>query len=131
MRGIMKRWMGIVAVLACYPALASDYDGSKLLICAPVEAMECVSGDGCERKLPAEIGAPAFMRIDISKKVVVGPKQTSPILLVKQDEEQVMLQGNERGFGWTIVLDQEDGSLVATLANNSGAFVLFGSCTPL
>jgi hypothetical protein len=128
----MKHWsIGLVALLCCSPALGGDFDGSKLLICAPVEAMDCVSGEGCERKLPEDVGAPAFMRVDVQKKVVVGPKSTSPILFIDKDEEQILLQGKERTFGWTISLSQDDGKMVATLADNSGAFVLFGSCTPL
>jgi hypothetical protein len=128
----MKYWStGLIALLCCAPAVAGDFDGSKMLICAPVEAMDCVSGDGCERKLPEEVGAPAFMRVDVQKKVIVGPKQTSQIMLVDKDDEQILLQGKERTFGWTISLSQDDGKMVATLADNSGAFVLFGSCTPL
>jgi hypothetical protein len=128
----MKHWsIGLIALLCCSPAVAGDFDGSKLLICAPVEAMDCVSGGGCEQKLPEEVGAPAFMRVDVQKKVVVGPKQTSQILRISKDDEQIVLQGQERSFGWTIALSQDDGKMVLTLADNSGAFVLFGSCTPL
>jgi hypothetical protein len=128
----MKHWsIGLIALMCCGAAQSADFDGSKMLICAPIEAMDCASGDGCERKLPEEVGAPAFMRVDVQKKVVIGPKQTSPILLIDKDDEQILLQGKERTFGWTISLDQDDGRMVATLVDHQGAFVLFGSCTPL
>jgi hypothetical protein len=93
--------------------------------------MDCVSGEACTRGLPAEIGAPPFMRVDVGKKVIVGPKRTTPILYVDMDDRQMLLQGKEHNYGWTIALDQEDGKLVATLVDNRGVFVLFGSCTPL
>jgi len=47
------------------------------------------------------------------------------------NEEQILLQGKELGYGWTFALDQEGGKFSATLVNRDGVFVLFGSCTPL
>jgi hypothetical protein len=79
--------------------------------------------------LPEEIGAPAFMRIDLAKKAVIGPNTTSDILLQDKSGKQLLLQGREAGFGWTIVVNQESGELTATLANRNGAYVLYGACT--
>ena len=110
------------------PALASDFDGSRVLICAPVQAFDCAAGEDCGKGLPEEVGAPAFMRIDVPNKAVIGPKRTSPILLVDKSDGQLVLQGTELGYGWVIALDQETGKMTATLANREGAFVLFGSC---
>lgn len=112
-------------------AMAGDFDGSKKLICATVEAMECSSGEGCEAGIPDEVGAPAFMRIDFAKKVVVGPKRTSPIRTMDKEENQILLQGTELGLGWNMAINTANGKLVATFSNRDGAFVLFGSCTPL
>jgi hypothetical protein len=39
------------------------------------------------------------------------------------------LMGTEMGLGWTIALDQSDGSMATTLTNREGAFVFFGTCT--
>jgi len=111
-------------------ALAGDFDGSKPLICAPVTALECVRGDDCISGLPEDVGAPAFMRIDFVKRAVVGPKLTSPILLLEKTESQLLLQGREADFGWTMALDALTGELTLTLASQNGAYVLFGSCTP-
>ena len=47
-----------------------------------------------------------------------------------KSDDQIFLQGKELGFGWTLVLDQESGTMSATLVNRAGAVVLFGSCTP-
>src|SRR5262249_25053876 len=78
--------------------------------------------------LPEEIGAPAFMRIDVPNKAVIGPKRTSPILLADKSDTQLMLQGSEFGYGWIIVVDQETGRMTLTLANRENVFVLFGPC---
>ena len=130
----MQRVMhiGVVLVMITFGiASARDFDGSKLLICAPVEAMECASGEECLKERPEDIGAPNFLRIDFAQKAIVGPKQTTPILFMDKSDTQILLQGKEHGYGWTLVLDQESGAMIVTLANREGAVVLFGSCTPL
>ena len=63
--------------------------------------------------------------------MIVGPKQTTPILFMDKSDDQILLQGKELGYGWTLALDQESGTMTATLVNREGAVVLFGSCTPL
>jgi hypothetical protein len=124
-----------VAVLLVFitfeTASAGDFDGSKLLICATVEAMDCVSGDDCTKGRPGDIGAPAFLRIDFAKKAIAGPKQSTPIVSMDNSDYQILLQGKEHGYAWTLALDQESGKMTATMVNREGVFVLFGSCTPL
>ena len=113
------------------PAFAADFDGSGPLICAPVEAVECHSGEKCEAGIPDDVGAPAFMRIDFARKVIVGPKRTSPIRSMEKDEKQILLQGTELGLAWSMALNIMDGKMVSTFSSRDGAYVLFGSCAPL
>jgi hypothetical protein len=112
-------------------ALAADFDGSNPLICATVDAMDCVSGQDCAKGRPGEMGAPAFLRIDFAKKTIGGTKRTTSIVSMDISENQILFQGKELDYGWTLALDQESGKFAATLANRDGVFVLFGSCTPL
>jgi hypothetical protein len=130
----MTRVMSLVAALALMTwgaAAAGDFDGSKLLICAPVEALDCGPGEGCTKERPEDVGAPNFLRIDIANNVIVGPKQTTPILLMDKSADQLLLQGKELGYAWTLVLDQDSGAMTVTLVNREATFVLFGPCTPL
>jgi hypothetical protein len=96
-----------------------------------VEAINCAAGEACTKGRPDAIGAPRFLRIDVAQKVIVGPQRTTPILFMDNSDAQLLLQGTELGYGWTLVLDQESGTMSATLVNREGAVVLFGSCTPL
>jgi hypothetical protein len=130
MKNIRNLVMAGLSILAV-PVLAADFDGSKLLLCATQAALDCSRGDDCASGLPEEIGAPTFMRIDLAKKAVIGPHTTSDILLQDKSDKQLLLQGREAGFGWTIVVDQQSGELTATLANRNGAYVLYGACTVL
>jgi hypothetical protein len=109
---------------------AGDFDGSKPLICAPVQAMECYAGEECKMELPEAVGAPAFMRIDFNQRRVVGPKRSSAIETITADERQLLMQGIELGHAWSLALNYESGKMILTLAGNDVAFVLFGACTP-
>jgi hypothetical protein len=110
---------------------AGDFDGSVPLICATIDAMDCVPGQDCMKGRAGDMGAPPFMRIDFTKKTIGGPKRTTSIISMDKSESQILFQGKELEFGWTLALDQESGSFSATLVNRDGVFVLFGSCTPL
>ena len=103
MKNIRNRVLLSLSLLAV-PALAADFDGSKPLLCATQSALDCARGDDCAAGLPEEIGAPSFMRIDLAKKSVIGPQTTTEILLQDKSGKQLLLQGRESGFGWTIVV---------------------------
>ena len=111
-------------------AYAGDFDGSKPLMCATIEALDCVPRE-CTKGRAAEMGAPPFMRIDFTNKTIGGVKRTTQIVSMDKTEDQILFQGKELEFGWTLALNQESGDFSATLVNRDGAFVLFGSCTPL
>jgi len=121
-------------LMACLPfhaALGADFDGSKPLICATMEAHDCDAGETCKRGLPGSVGAPVFLRIDFGKKEIVGPKRTTQIKNMEKSNEQIIMQGTELGLGWTLALDGASGALTATLVNRDTAVVLFGACTPM
>lgn len=129
MRATLGIALAVAAMTGSSAALAGDFDGSRPLICATVQAMDCAAGEDCLRGLASDVGAPTFMRIDFAKKAVIGPKRTSPVLFMEKTTEQVLLQGTELGFAWAIALDQRNGSMSATLVDRDGAVVLFGACT--
>jgi hypothetical protein len=110
------------------PVHGAEFDGSRLLICANVEASDCTPGQNCARQRPDDIGAPAFIRIDFNRKTIVGPKRTTEITLIEKSDRQLLLQGTELGYAWSIALDTGTGKMAATLADRMGAIVLFGSC---
>ncbi|UXU89941.1 hypothetical protein [Burkholderia sp. S-53] len=121
--------LAAISLLVCAGASAGDFDGSKPLLCATVEAHACDPGLACARALPADVGAPRFLSIDFNKKTIAGPARSAPIQFMERDQNQIAMQGTELGFAWTLVLDTRDGTMTATLVNREDAVVVFGDCT--
>ena len=127
---LLTRLALLIICSALQTALAADFDGSKPLICATMEAHDCNAGETCKRGLPGSVGAPIFLRIDFAKKEIAGPKRTTPIKNMEKGKDQIILQGTELGLGWTIALDSADGGLSAAMVDRDTAIMLFGACTP-
>jgi hypothetical protein len=123
---------GSAALLCSATAVfGADFDGSKRLICATVDAHACDPGVVCLRGLPDDIGAPRFMRIDFAEKTIAGPKRATQIRFMDNGADQILMQGTELGYAWTVVIDKTDGALSMTLVNRDDTFTVFGYCTPL
>lgn len=128
MNNFMRNTIAMLFVVVGSTAQASDFDGSRPLICATVEAVACSANDDCEAGTPDELGAPGFMRIDFAAKTIAGTKHTTKINVINKSPEQILMQGTELGYGWTMILDPQ-GKMTVTMAGSTDAFVLFGSCT--
>jgi hypothetical protein len=130
----MKMLLRAVLVFLCSTAVTvfaqEPLDGTKPLICATLEAIRCERGEPCEKGLPEDMGAPQFMRIDFSKKEIIGAAITTPIRLMEMDNLQITLQGYELGMGWTMAIDRATGKTSITLTGKDETFVIFGTCIP-
>ncbi|WP_423761537.1 hypothetical protein [Burkholderia sp. NLJ2] len=129
MNNLVRTALVATFLLDCAGACAGDFDGSKPLLCATVEAHACDPGLACARALPADVGAPRFLSIDFNKKTIAGPARSAPIQFMERDQNQIAMQGTELGFAWTLLLDTRDGTMTATLVNREDAVVVFGDCT--
>ncbi|OAJ63060.1 hypothetical protein A6V36_19655 [Paraburkholderia ginsengiterrae] len=122
--------LAILAGLAPSLGLGADFDGSKPLLCATIDAHFCNIGEVCFRTLPEILGAPAFVHINFAKKTIVGSQRSTAIRYMEAGENQLLMQGTELGYSWSIALDTKSGGMSATLVNREDVFVLFGTCTP-
>ncbi|MBP6381617.1 MAG: hypothetical protein KBG29_06100 [Pseudomonadales bacterium] len=120
----------LTTACAAGTAMAADFDGSHELICAPVLAMDCAEDAECLTGTPAQMGAPAFIRVDAAKKTVGGARRSLPILQLERTTEQLLLQGADAGQAWAMVIDASSGRMYATITGRDGAIVMIGSCTP-
>jgi len=112
------------------PAFAGDvFDGTKPLLCASIEAVDCDPGEACERGIPEIMGAPQFLRIDFLKNEIAGPLRTTKIRSVEKDDDQIILQGYEIGLGWTLAIDRVSGNARITFSGWNSSFIIFAACT--
>jgi hypothetical protein len=123
----------LALALCSTPALAGDYDGSRDLLCVPRDVADCDMAASCERVSAVMADVPAFIKVEFKKKQITsvsGPVRTTPIENLSQRDGLTILQGAQTGRAWSIVIDQVTGLLSASIADNEGAFAIFGACTP-
>jgi hypothetical protein len=143
---IMNRltWLCLTGIVFfCLPQAgnAGDFDGSKPMLCATIQAIECSPDSGCTEVSLESAGLPRFAVIDILKKVIYptkecGMNRVSTIERMETVDGKLILQGAEDGIegvrdglGWTIAVAEESGELVLTASGDDVAFVVFGACT--
>ena len=135
---------GILVSIICVfsvPAAAGDFGGSKDLLCAVMDIIECLPGGKCIEVTAEEVGIPTFLRIDfkeqkLSATFADGSNKISPIVNSEKIDGKVILQGAEDGIegvrdglGWSLAIDEENGKMVLTASGDSVAFAMFGACT--
>ena len=123
------------------PAVAGNFDGSKELLCAVMNIVECLPAGQCQQVTAEEVGIPNFLRIDFQKKQLRatfgdGSKKHSEIENLEKIDGKVILQGAEDGIegvrdglGWSMAIAEETGKMVLTASGDAVAFVMFGACT--
>ncbi len=123
----------IVALVALVPAAAraEGLDTSKPLMCSLTEVSECDGVALCKDITLDQVDLPPLWRVDFAAKLLKSEngQRTSPIAVVETGDSSLVLQGNQNGRAWTIVVERGTGHVSATVADNEGAFVLAGSCT--
>jgi len=115
------------------PAKASDFDGSRNLLCAPSDVVECDSAARCDRESNDEADLPRFVHVQFAKKRLVGTgseERSTPIQNIQNVNGLTILQGAENGRGWSVVIDQENGRMTASISDSDGTFSIFGACLP-
>jgi hypothetical protein len=132
---------GLVAVFLCFvsaPVFAGDFDGSKTLICAVMDILECQPGGKCQKETA---GIPQFFKIDFKEKKISatradGSTRSTPIENFEKIDGKVIIQGAEDGIegvrdgvGWSLAISEETGKTVLTASGDEVGFVIFGACT--
>jgi hypothetical protein len=111
--------------------MAADFDGSKPLICSALEANDCALGVGCEKGLAEDVNVPQFIRLDFTNKVMSAVGRTSKMLNQTRAGGMLTIQGIENSRAFSLTISETNGKLVAAIAGDQEAFVVFGACTPL
>lgn len=129
---IPARSFALVALVALAAAARADsLDPSQPLVCSIAEAAECDGVAACTDVTLEQIDLPPLWRVDFANKQLASEDglRTSPIGAVEALDAVLLLQGNQNGRGWTLVIERATGHLSGSAADAEGVFVLAGSCT--
>lgn len=115
-------------------AVAGSFDGSRPLLCATIETVECSAGADCVLGTAESIEVPQFLRIDFSGKVITAERPDNTILNtgitgMQTLDDRLILQGTDNGMGWTISIARDSGKMAVAVSGNAIGFIVFGACT--
>ena len=124
---VMCLW-GLIGLVV--DATADD----KTMICAAAEAVVCSKDGECFRGSVDKVNLPLFFKIDLEGKKIFsltegGQIRTSPIVSVSKDNGVTILQGAENGSGWSMIIQEADGTTTLSSAKGDTGFIVYGACT--
>jgi len=127
--------LALVTIMMPAAAIAADFDGSRPLLIAIIDVIECHPGGDCEKVSPRDARLPRFFEIDFKKKEIseIGDAQDerrTAIQSMTQEEGLLILQGAQNGRGWSVTITEANGDAVIAVSDPMSGFVLFGACTP-
>lgn len=135
---------GLIVMIICMfslPAMAADFDGSKPMLCAVIDIVECGSGGKCQQVAAEEVGIPRFLKVNFKEKAITatqasGSTKSTTIKNSEHVDGKLILQGAEDGIegvrdglGWSLAIAEESGKMVLTASGDEVGFVVFGACT--
>jgi hypothetical protein len=134
--GMLASGLGLSAALLAPGAIADSFDGNSNVICSTVNVTACTSEGLCLQGQAQTFDMPAFMIIDVKKKLVRATGDSdgdasSPIKAKAITEQSVILQGFENHRGWTMAIDRSDGSLNLSSTGPDVNFMITGNCTAI
>ena len=121
----------LLATAPAGPAQGSDFDGSRNLRCTPNHVADCNTAARCVRESLGDVDLPSFIRVQFDKKQLAGGggnERTTAIQNVQKLDGLTILQGAENGRAWSMVIDQANGRMSGSIADEGGAFAIFGAC---
>ena len=135
--GLTIAFVGLIA----FPAVAGDFDGTKPLICAVMDLIECQPGGKCQQVTAEDVGIPHFLKINFKEKKISathpdGSTRSTAIENFEKIDGKIIIQGAEDGVegvrdgvGWSLAIAEETGKTVLTASGDDVGFVIFGACT--
>lgn len=115
-------------------AVAESFDGSKPLLCATVETIECGPHAECQYGTADSLGFPQFLHIDTGKKAIGadkpdGTRLNATISSISKLDDRLVLQGVENSLGWSVSISRATGRIAVAIAGDDVTFMVFGACT--
>ncbi len=134
-------WL-LVATFAVGCAPEAPFSGSRPLLCTAAEIFECNRVQACVSVAAADVGAPEYFVVDFRERLLVttqvaAERLESPIDRMRTVGDLLILQGIEDGregrpdgAGWSVAVNDDDGTMVASAVIDDAAVLLLGACVP-
>ena len=133
--------IGLIICIFSLPAGAGDFDGSKPMLCAVMDIVECGPDGNCQKVTAEDVSIPRFLKVNFKEKKITatqtsGSKKSTTIKNSEHIDGKLILQGAEDGIegvrdgvGWSLAIAEESGKMVLTASGDEVGFVVFGACT--
>lgn len=131
----MKKFSIVLAgLLFVGLAVADNVAGVNRMLCSSNHVMLCVETGECFSIQPWEIEVPQFVVIDLKKKSISTTasselSRSTPLATVHKVDGSIYLQGFEAGRAFSIVIEEDLGTLNAAVARDGMSVTVFGACT--
>lgn len=117
-------------------AFADDVTGAEHLLCAAARGTECFSDGVCLPGNPEDWNSPRFLRVDFADKMLLtteasGQARSTPMKNIEREGDRIFIQGVEASRAFSIVLDQDSGTVSIAIALEGHVLAIFGYCTPI
>ena len=132
---VFKRTLLFIVCIWGFVSMAVNATAEdKAMICAAAESVVCLKDGECFRGSVDKVNLPLFFKIDLEGKKIFsltegGQIRTSPILSVSKDNGVTILQGAESGSGWSMIIQDADGTTTLSSAKGDTGFIVYGACT--
>lgn len=129
-----SQWAACVLFsLAAVAPLADQGPSKSALLCAITHTVSCDDEGECTQGPATAVNLPVFMDFRLAEKKVrsasaAGSRRTSSIGNMEFGEEVIVLQGGEKGVGWSATIRRADGALTGAIAADGTGYLIFGAC---
>ena len=140
MKAIIQTVLLAAGLLYTGLIMATDFDGSKTLVCANQTVSECLPSQRCRMVAPENVNLPNFFHVDTGNKVLTGKHDggidaSTPVERLEHLDGKLILQGADNGIegvpdgnGWTMVIEESTGKMSMTASGDGFVIVAFGAC---
>ena len=140
LRSLAVIFLFFYPVIAPFPAIGGDFDGTKPLGGSVDKILEIYPSRINNDADPDTVGLPRNFFIDFKEKMIRPSKdsiirRTSSIKRIEHVENKLVLQGIEEGvenvddgLAWSIVISKKTGKVVLSASGDGVAYVVFGTC---
>ena len=140
MKAIIQTVLLAAGLLHTGLIMATDFDGSKTLLCANQLVNECLPAQRCRMVAPQSVNLPNFFHVDTNNKVITGKHDggidaSTPVDRLEHLDGKLILQGADSGMegvqdgnGWTMVIEESTGKMSMTASGDGFVIVAFGAC---